>query len=251
MLTIYATEVASITGYHPFKSAAETLYKIWERNDPGRYSSLPSDHDLEVREIESRVSKCHLDISKPRDIIIAETFKEVLESDLGIKSDPRIALEVVTQCINKYIGTTKEESVVAQLGLTKPTKFCKRSYIGFTLGGRIDGIKDDVIYEIKHRVRFWDSCPVYDQIQLMTYLWILSKDNGVVVETLMESPEIKTTEIHFDDTEIMELWDKVFNKLCIFYKNYRKFLLDPQKQEDFMGFMNIHDHSDAWSVFVK
>lgn len=78
-----------------------------------------------------------------------------------------------------------------------------------SLGGRPDCIKDDVVYEIKNRIRPSAVCkryppPEYDVIQLRCYMFLMGKKDGILVEEFTDGLDRKT-QYTWDD----QCWDDI------------------------------------------
>ena len=69
------------------------------------------------------------------------------------------------------------------------------------VGGKVDGIAgDDTVVEVKNRISgFKDPLPVYDIVQLQTYLFITKLRKGGLVEQFKyDKSETKSTIIEWD-----------------------------------------------------
>lgn len=79
----------------------------------------------------------------------------------------------------------------------------------YSVGGRIDGLLDNRLIEVKNRkTRFLVPLPVYDLVQVHCYMYLLKKSECDFVENLGDGQEKKTL-VLFDEV----LWQEVKTEL--------------------------------------
>lgn len=95
------------------------------------------------------------------------------------------------------------------------------------IGGRIDGYRNGVLIEIKHRkTRLYDPLPRYDWVQVQAYMQILNADRVIVIQCLVNEDghtERKETEVlrnqTFWDTEVMPELQQFVSALDLFCRD--------------------------------
>lgn len=102
------------------------------------------------------------------------------------------------------------------------------------IGGRIDGIRDGVLIEIKNRKsKIYDPLPVYDYIQVQSYMQMLKVPNATVIQCLSDQTGktiTKEKNIKRDD----KFWElDVLPKLKNFIKLLHTFISDTVLQDTF------------------
>jgi hypothetical protein len=96
--------------------------------------------------------------------------------------------------------------------------------IRWGVGGRIDGFRNGQLIEIKNRKnKFFNPLPIYDFIQVQTYMHILNLQQAVVIQCLVEEDgRIKRDEQtidrdhHFWETEVQPYLDLFVKSLYFF-----------------------------------
>lgn len=178
---------------------------------------------------------------------ITKQIKTTIPNDKILsKTDQQDIIKSIESKINCKFGSTQENTAINQyqnkyntLITNKNNKFYKKkiqsidSY-SIYVGGYVDGIKDDgTIIEVKNRMRkFFDPLPMYDIIQLQTYLFILNSSNGELVEQLKDNKNnIKTTLIDID----LQMWENLIQpKIIQFCKAIIKILNNKELQNEYI-----------------
>jgi hypothetical protein len=108
--------------------------------------------------------------------------------------------------------------------------------IRWGVGGRIDGFRNNVLIEIKNRVRqIFDKLPDYDVVQLQCYMHILNQPKAVMIQRLTQEwgegkvhTEVKETVVRRDHG----FWDnEILPNLTIFVKALKLFHDDEALQD--------------------
>lgn len=137
-------------------------------------------------------------------------------------------------------GKEKETDIVAskRLGiiLDNNNKFYKKMFgDGWGIGGRIDGIRDGELIEIKNRKsQLYDPLPNYDVLQLQCYMQLLDVQRATMIQCLSQSDgqvHTKETVVQRDDAT----WkNTVLPELQVFVDTLRKFMKDTLLQDRFL-----------------
>ena len=118
------------------------------------------------------------------------------------------------------------------------------------LGGKVDGILEDgTVVEMKNRISgFKDPLPLYDIVQLQTYLFVTKSANGRLVEqTRYDESHLKSTSIPWDKTA----WHQVIKpRLARFCNAFDKLLEDDMAQVRFLR-ANDHEKKEIFGEFLE
>lgn len=172
--------------------------------------------------LDMKVESGKLTASARKEIILGKRSAESLNVDA--ETEIRIKKDIVS-FMNTTFGT-RHENRALELYEQKTGKFVVESnskcyYIHYlrdnellySICGKIDGLSDGRLVEVKNRKNrfFGTRVPIYDRIQILTYLKMLELPAADLVECLMkkDGPEIMITEIHFDE----DLWNDVTQRL--------------------------------------
>lgn len=101
---------------------------------------------------------------------LADEVAGMVSKQRGVKNEDAI--------LNKYEETEKVKVV------ERNTKTFKKSCGTFNLIGRTDGYvaSENRIVDSKERTRFWPTVPVYDEIQLRTYMFMSGAKESELIE---------------------------------------------------------------------
>lgn len=140
-------------------------------------------------------------------------------------------------------GKQKEESLISSQVLgsisENNSKYYKKvlSTLPFVwgVGGKIDGLRDGELIEIKNRKsHIYDPLPNYDVIQLQCYMQILDLSKATLIQSLATENNTfvtKETVLHRDDA----MWkDIIVPKLTEFVNTFYGFIHDPLLQDQFL-----------------
>lgn len=179
--------------------------------------------------------------------IVKESIK-LLEKNGKIEKEQTIEMLKQTESlINKTHGTLSEQSAIdifekkynCKLDITQ--KYYKslimtNNDINWFIGGKLDGIHDEYIVEVKNRTKgFFNYIRDYENTQIQMYLMITNYQNSKLVEKYNSS--IKVTCIERDENYI----NQVLCSLKIFIKNMEIFINDDKLK---MEYLHLIDESD-------
>ena len=259
----FASEFAGLVGHHPYNPPPKTWMKIWQRHpsylDTERRNAVAHDDEDLVSQLEEQV-----------DAIIEETpveeiAKVEMEVDHLVASVPletrMLVREELIGHIRKSYGSRLEPVVQAELHVKDGnTKFLKRWVDErWGLGGKIDGKDDDgCIIEIKNRrSRIKSVPPMYDVIQVLTYLWVTDTKLAYLEERLMGHDDKKRTPITLgtsprDDAIAGDsLWAECLRTAEMIVPRCQAFLIDTVKQDQYFNLMAQGLDDKAWSVLMS
>lgn len=128
--------------------------------------------------------------------------------------------EYITGNINKKRGIVNESKIIKELEkkdkikitgnnecLYKKKLFNIENY-EIWLCGKVDGIQNDELIEIKNRKnRLFNMVPIYEKIQFHCYLFLTDMNKGKLVQNWNEEQSI------FELNWEIELWNDIINKL--------------------------------------
>ena len=222
-MMLFANEIPVIAALNPYRSIEDVFRTVWERTEPSQVLKWATAPDMKLENIEKKeeravrliqetnmgsLTKATVTAAEKAESItsiqqIASTFRKEIKSNTSIPEDIKeeIVQHTISQVQTNY-GTKKEAPAIqayaketSQVVKERNAQFHQRS-VGtidgrkICIGGRIDASTDDRVIEVKNRMkRFIDPLPRYDIAQLQTYLFILDRENGEVVEA-MHTPEI-------------------------------------------------------------
>ncbi len=96
---------------------------------------------------------------------------------------------------NKKVGESFEETAIKQyeqmfnVSIEVNTDYVKHSFYesdkhNWLIGGRIDGLLGtDTVIEVKNRMKcFFNTIPIYEQIQLSTYMYAMKLNKSILIE---------------------------------------------------------------------
>jgi uracil-DNA glycosylase len=163
-------------------------------------------------------------------------------------------------------GKTKEESIISSQILGQVSENNSQFYkkciddnvivgggkISWGIGGRIDGFRDGVLIEIKNRKsRIFNPLPVYDYIQIQTYMQLLNVRNATVIQCLTtEDNKVESKELNF--TRDDKFWDaNILHELKIFVYSLANFVQDSLLQDKFFQTPDTKKSYIITSLFNK
>ncbi|CCI44041.1 unnamed protein product [Albugo candida] len=228
-ILIFASEVPVITGKNPFRTIEDTFFHVWKRTNPSQIEQLQQSHQLEkwqTKEEKVFTKIDQLGMTKSVTALISEASKaatvpEVAKVSAKIpavipKHVPSIARQEIERTIvsemHKEFGTRQESVAIEHFEQDRGVQVKDRNLAfhrkqlstieqyKIYLGGRIDGRNDGKVVEVKNRLRkFVSPIPIYDIIQLQTYLYILSSKEGELVEYMKQDrAKSRQTQIDWD-----------------------------------------------------
>jgi hypothetical protein len=124
--------------------------------------------------------------------------------------------DCVESLVNTEHGIRNEEKVIKIIEETKKEKVDRSNKLykkeisqGIVLCGRIDGLCDGYIVEVKNRMNgFFSSLREYENTQVQLYMWML---DGIEYTNLEEhyKGETKTTRVYKDEEYIEEIIERL------------------------------------------
>lgn len=228
-ILIFASEVPVITGKNPFRTIEDTFFHVWKRTNPSQIEQLQQSHQLEKWQTKEQKVFTKIDqlgMTSSVTALISEASKaatvpEVAKVSAKIpavipKHVPSIARQEIERTIvsemHKEFGTRQESVAIEHFEQDRGVQVKDRNLAfhrkqlstleqyKIYLGGRIDGRNDGKVVEVKNRLRkFVSPIPIYDIIQLQTYLYILSSKEGELVEYMKQDrAKSRQTQIDWD-----------------------------------------------------
>ncbi len=180
----------------------------------------------EVYNLSKSNIKSYEDGIKVKDEII-ERFK----NNNTKKEDLNIIENILSSSVKKDCGNNNEDEIITKQNYRKGNNFFwKFNNDGIRLKGFHDATQDDVVIEIKTRMRIQNVRKnEYDLYQLFGYLLVMNKTKGKIVqkfkEVVFDSNEETDTEYGLIDIS-KEYWKDRFNKfiyeLKVFFEDIDK-----------------------------
>lgn len=228
-LCVYASQAAACIGENRYKKIADAVESFWSRADSRSYSQAMHRNNLLTNDqIVETVEKRHPAVANLMNIASKEEetstdvsqkyakLSTVLEKYADEHYFPEEVILMVDDALRKtaytsYGNITESEVFkyirdVLKVDIVEDNTFYK-SKVGtvetsygtfeYFIGGKIDGITKDreTVIEIKNRVnRLFGKPPVYENIQVQTYLHLLDVNKAFLVECLKSKEKNKISE---------------------------------------------------------
>lgn len=257
----YASQIFACIGLNQFKPKREALEETWKRLDPSSYYDalsrncvlsdeqhleliIKGNTDVKVL-VEESVSK---QTKTSKETEVTQVMQQAALGTITNLTDAERTLVQKSLKTNVYTGYgTRSEVNVKQVlkesygcVVLDDSKFHKKTYKtksgnAFIVGGRIDGFTEDfsTVVEIKNRVkRLFRQVYQYENIQLQSYLEVLNKNQGKLIECYnAKTPEIMIHDVARD----RDLWEStIYPGLCIFTDLLLGLIGDESLQDRFM-----------------
>lgn len=220
---IFANEVSVISKFNPFRQQVEVLERIWRRACPGQVKRREQEVNREGQEVQTAEQQFQTQLKaleinedvgqavekakKAPDSRAVKKVEKKLKENIKAKvkaKAPKASKKDVTGVadravseIYKAYGTQNEGAAIKTYEKQTGTKvretnstmyrreLCAVDGVKFFVGGRIDGFSGERVVEIKNRMyAFKQSVPIYDLVQLQTYLHVLDRAEGELVERM-------------------------------------------------------------------
>jgi hypothetical protein len=166
-----------------------------------------------------------------------ENIKTIVKIVEIQKEKQKEMIKKVSSLVHTERGTRDEDKIIKSFEKKTDTKvtannskFYKKEILdGVIVGGKIDGLTDTgELIEVKNRqYRFFNPIPLYDKIQIYTYMYILSKKSCKVVQNLKG----KTTETDIEFKQ--EFWDGIKGGIKEFVERYNG-LMESEEEQDYL-----------------
>lgn len=260
---VYASQVAMCIGANRHKKLGDAAELMWRRISPETYVKALQRNGIKTDEenVEDLVQS-NTTVSK----LVQQSFMECASSDDVAKSYGTAihelrnardldgsAKQLVEDAIKKNLYTTygnHNEPVIMTyinrvLGIacnTDPTFYKKLmgniNGIPWYIGGKIDGISENgkTVIEIKNRINrlFMRQTPIYEKIQVQTYLDLLDVPNGLLIECFTTEQGSVTSNI-VPMARDASMWNEdIVPKLKLFITFILKLIEDPKLQDKFL-----------------
>lgn len=187
------------------------------------------------REIAANLNKSLTDSCSAADV------KRVIDSVLV--KDVKEARESVVREVNTRRGTQNEHKGIAAYEKSKRVKlhgknsnFYKKcigkNRFGSTVyvGGRVDGLTEDKVVEVKcRRNRLFNTLPLYEKVQTQAYLFLTGKKT---VEVLQKFDGCTRSDEYSADAEF---WSKVCEAALEFASDLENLIGDDSAQDEFLS----------------
>ena len=184
-------------------------------------SIIVEDAKIVNKTTDNKISFCP-EISK---IIIEENYDELYSCmrQIAPKKYEHILQfeyenELFNQLVSKEMGIRREIECVKKNNIKYNNKYYSKAEANYIICGRIDGIENDMIIEIKNRKKKINSkLQSQDEIQCLLYMYI----TGIKKCFLKEFYKTKTIsfEIKYDEKKIAVI-TTVLNKFCEYFTNW-------------------------------
>lgn len=170
--------------------------------------------------------------------------------------------EYIHQKAQCEYGSRMEEKTIQKVEKEKKTRVLSNNdqlyekcilvtgNIKFFLQGRIDGLMNGKLIEVKNRKnRFMIPIPIYDLIQIHCYMYLLDHKEATLIEDLRISGQRKTkeTQIIWDQT----LWNRIESGLHKFLHKYLQFTKDTQAQRQLLLCANKTEKERFWGFYTQ
>lgn len=176
-----------------------------------------------------------------------------------LEMSSKLCYSVQQRCTRAY-GVNGECKYIAQFGTVwedsqfkQENKLHSRTVTGekvdnstWCIDGRIDGLKDGEICEIKHRKRcYMNTLPVYELIQLHAYMFLLQKQRALLVQCIRRSDYVGSHEntVYFSG----EFWCAVISQVKKALKFIKNLHSEPLARDCFFAL----DDADRHKVMEK
>lgn len=220
-LKINASNVASLIGKNPYKSAEEAMNEVLLDNGliAQDENAIEIINEIEVACRYETELVCESKTPAELESNIRSYEKKVIEiiKSKGEAEDSDLANHALSMAV-KIRGTRVEEQSTNKLEASSGIEIHSRNvkcYIyrippgHIVIAGRTDGLQgQDTVIETKTRRRFWKSPPEYDIIQLRCYMKLTNRKIGLLNECFPDG-KTRVTKIEWSDS----IWSEIEKKL--------------------------------------
>ena len=256
MLCINSSEISKLTGYNKYvkneefvnlfiknlykkrddlKEYDENINNIQTKNDEERMKDLLDNLNIEDKKNINTILSTNL-LNNTELIEQSNNLISIIEkSDISSIQKNKIINEVNSK-INCNYGSNTEQKAIQKYEKETNNKVyanndkCYTAYYeNFLICGKIDGLIDQdgktYINEIKNRRNhIYDSIPIYEKVQLLSYTKLLLNTNIIFTQCKDNDTHTEVFENYQDD----EMWNTIIYRLEI-YVNYIYNLRDDEK----------------------
>jgi hypothetical protein len=144
---------------------------------------------------------------------------------LALIAEPQKMDQVIQDMVQKKRGRDEEKDVLdeaekrhCQNIAFRNTELGTLEGANFRICGKVDGLMDNSIVEVKTRKTWWDNPPIYDLIQLRVYLKMFNKPEGLLIEENKALEKRRETVVK-NCTEEWEKIDVLLNESALQIRN--------------------------------
>lgn len=266
MLCINSSEISKLTGYNKYvkneefvnlfiknlykkrddlKEYDENINNIQTKNDEERMKDLLDNLNIEDKKNVNTILSTNL-LNNTELIEQSNNLINIIEkSDISSIQKNKIINEVNSK-INCNYGSNTEQNAIKKYEKETNNKVYANNdrcytthYKNFLICGKIDGLIDQdgktYINEIKNRRNhIYDSIPIYEKVQLLSYTKLLMNTNIIFTQCKDEDTHTEVFENYQDD----EMWNTIIYRLDI-YVNYIYNLRENEKLRKEFLTMNL------------
>lgn len=217
-IVIYASHLAGLAGLHRYRDQMQAVVDQWWSTDPAgcceyldaHASNFNFDsHVLDAEQHREFETACKLAIDAPN----GRTFETVLASvsNADVREKVREESSKVRGCRGEDAALTEVERKYDVAVTNRNDQLYTRELVWpaspdgvgaptnrkVVIVGRIDGIAGSQLTEVKNRMRgFFRSVPLYEQVQVQTYMWLTGKPSCLFVQRF--DGQIREEVLEFD-----------------------------------------------------
>lgn len=244
------SDVAAFIGQNKW-DVVTPFERFWKNNDESfdvTLSKLKNDQGNDIPIRDTGLSSRQI-VEK---YIGADTTLKILEDDslnhsqkkqkmtslipLNVETPSNIS-QTMHSLVNTEHGIKHEEAVIKIIEkekkqiINRENKLYKKELMpDVVLCGRIDGLCDGYIVEVKNRMNgFFNSVRDYENTQVQLYMWMIEDVEYTNLEEHYQG-KTKTTRIYKDGDYI----EYVLDKLEVFCDNFTKFMNDQELKEAYL-----------------
>ena len=247
---VNVSDVASFIGQSKW-DIITPFERLWKNNDPDFDSIILENRKVlgvedtgltKKQKIEKYIGQESLDIINDKTITSAfkkAKIKKILkEINVPDSTDKEVLESCIESTVNTEYGIRNEEKVIDIINKVNDIKIDRKNklYIkefmpGCNLCGRVDGLYDNYIIEVKNRMRgFFKGVRDYENTQVQLYMWMLESTEYVNLEEHYNN-KTKTTKIYKDNDYI----EYVIEILSIFARQFKNFLNDTTLKKSYLS----------------
>ena len=233
----FNTPLVSASAHKLTPETLQTLAKMPEADTQDAIRALCGIDDLQLRP--DVVARINTEIQNAAVLQDPDAIQKKCDLIMSLpkKSDSAKVKQHVKSLLYKHRGTKGEQTAIQQyekeydctVKMQNSIFYRKKLNDTVCIGGRVDGIVNDRVIEVKCRQnRFFDAVPDYEYVQIMTYMALTDKSSCDVVQFFRN--EIRVDSFDFDE----EAWHHIRDAVVAFAESFCQFIDDEQMQDEFM-----------------
>ena len=231
---------------HTLQEQKQCMYDVTHalntETDPNKLQTLQTQQDDLLKSLSLLQEKSSTTLETKEELSgEVSRISQELEAHATIWNNFKTAKKKIISKAQTEYGNRKEDDIVESKAVgvivDNNTKFYKMEVgiepVVWGVGGRIDGFRNGILIEIKNRKsKLFDPVPIYDLIQLQTYMQILNVPRATIIQCLTDEFEVyQTLEKHFERSD--KLWEYITKPLQVFVHVLHKFAHDTALQDKF------------------